>query len=108
MEGSTVARLLVRIRQLHRWMAPVVLLPLLVTVGTGVSYRLAKDWGGFSGEQVHWLMTLHEGEWLGPVLEPVVVLLNAIGLLWMLGTGAWLLFQNFRKQWIASREKAGG
>ena len=72
-----MARLLVRIRQLHRWMAPVVLLPLLVTVGTGVSYRLAKDWGGFSGEQVHWLMTLHEGEWLGPVLEPVLQTLLA-------------------------------
>jgi hypothetical protein len=53
-------------------------------------------------------MTIHEGEWLGPVLEPVVVLLNAVGLLWMLATGAWLLLQSFRRQWIAFRKKAGG
>jgi len=108
MEGSTVARLLVRVRQWHRWMAPLVVLPLLVTVSTGVTYRLAKDWGGLSREQVHWLMTIHEGEWLGPALEPVVVLLNAVGLLWMLATGAWLLLQSFRRQWIASRKEAGG
>ena len=37
MEGSTVARLLVRVRQWHRWMAPLVVLPLLVTVSTGVT-----------------------------------------------------------------------
>ena len=107
MEGSTVARLLVRVRQWHRWMAPLVVLPLLVTVSTGVTYRVAKDWGGLSREQVHWLMTIHEGEWLGPVLEPVMVLLNAVGLLWMLATGAWLLFQNFRRQCLASRKEAG-
>ncbi|EHA64361.1 PepSY-associated TM helix domain protein [Synechococcus sp. WH 8016] len=108
MEGSTVARLLVRVRQLHRWVAPLVVLPLLVTVSTGVTYRLAKDWGGLSRDQVHWLMTIHEGEWLGPALEPVVVLLNAVGLLWMLATGSWLLLQNVRRQWIASRKEAGG
>ena len=101
-------RWLVRIRQWHRWMAPLVALPLVVTVITGVSYRLAKDWGGFSRDQVHWLMTIHEGEWLGSDWEPVVVLLNALGLLWMLATGAGLLFQNFRKQWIAFRKQAGG
>ncbi len=103
-----MTRLLVRVREWHRWMAPLVLLPLLVTVASGVSYRLAKDWGGLSREQVHWLMTIHDGEWLGPDLEPVVVLLNALGLLWMLGTGGWLLFQSFRRQWIASRKHAGG
>jgi hypothetical protein len=107
-EGTKVARLLVRIRQWHRLMAPLVVLPLLVTVSTGVTYRLAKDWGGMSREQVHWLMSIHEGEWLGPVLEPVVVLLNAVGLLWMLATGAWLLLQSFRRQWIAFRKEAGG
>ena len=82
-----------RIRQLHRWMAPVVVLPLLISVTTGVAYRLARDWGGMARDQVHWLMTLHEGEWLGPQLEPVVVLLNGLGLLWMLITGVSLAWQ---------------
>lgn len=74
------------------------MLPLLVTVVSGVSYRLARDWFGFSREQVHWLMTLHEGEWLGPTLEPVVVFLNALGLVWMLLTGGTMLIMRWRKQ----------
>ena len=90
--------LLVRVRELHQRIAPFVLLPLFVTVCSGVGYRLARDWFGASREQVHWLMTLHEGEWLGPTLEPVVVLMNAVGLLWMLITGFALLIERWRRQ----------
>ncbi len=90
--------LLVRVRELHQRIAPFVLLPLFVTVCSGVGYRLARDWFGASREQVHWLMTLHEGEWLGPTLEPIVVLMNAVGLLWMLITGLALLIERWRRQ----------
>ena len=90
--------LLVRVRELHQRIAPFVLLPLFVTVCSGVGYRLARDWFGASREQVHWLMTLHEGEWLGPTFEPVVVLMNAVGLLWMLITGLALLIEHWRRQ----------
>ena len=90
--------LLVRVRGLHQRIAPFVLLPLFVTVCSGVGYRLARDWFGASREQVHWLMTLHEGEWLGPTLEPIVVLMNAVGLLWMLITGLALLIERWRRQ----------
>ena len=58
--------LLVRLRQWHAALAPVVLAPLLITVLSGMSYRLAKDWGGLGRDQVHWLVVLHEGAWLGP------------------------------------------
>ena len=91
-------RLLLRVRELHQRIAPFVLLPLFVTVCSGVGYRLARDWFGASREQVHWLMTLHEGEWLGPTLEPIVVLMNAVGLLWMLITGLALLIERWRRQ----------
>ena len=90
--------LLLRVRELHQRIAPFVLLPLFVTVCSGVGYRLARDWFGASREQVHWLMTLHEGEWLGPTLEPIVVLMNAVGLLWMLITGLALLIERWRRQ----------
>ena len=90
--------LLVRLRELHRSVAPLVLAPLLVTVMSGVSYRLARDWFGATRDQVHWLMVVHEGEWLGETLEPIVVLLNAIGLLWMLITGAVILFDRWRRK----------
>ena len=90
--------LLVRVRELHQRIAPFVLLPLFVTVCSGVGYRLARDWFGASREQVHWLMTLHEGEWLGPTVEPVGVLRNAVGLLGMLSTGLALVIERWRRQ----------
>jgi uncharacterized iron-regulated membrane protein len=43
-------------------------------------------------------MTLHEGEWLGPAAEPIYVLLNGLGLLWMLGSGALVLSQRWRRR----------
>ncbi len=85
------------VRKLHRTIAPIVLLPLLITVTSGVLYRLSKDWFGLSRDQVHFLMTLHEGEYLGPTLEPVYVLLNGLGLLWMLVTGSILVWQNLSR-----------
>jgi hypothetical protein len=96
------------VRQWHRWLAPFVLLPLLLTLSSGMAYRLARDWGGVSRDQVHWLMALHEGEWLGSDLEPFVVLLNALGLLWMLVTGATLLLQSWRRQSTSRATGAGG
>jgi len=84
-------------RKWHSTIAPIVLLPLFVTVSTGVSYRLAKDWFGLSRDQVHFLMSLHEGEYLGHTLSPVYVLLNALGLLWMLITGGAMLWQNLKR-----------
>ena len=96
------------IRKLHRTIAPIVLLPLLITVTTGVIYRLSKDWFGLSRDQVHFLMTLHEGEYLGPTLEPIYVLLNGLGLLWMLGTGGVMVWQNISRSFKRSVETVPG
>ena len=90
--------LLVQVRRLHAALAPIVLAPLLLTVGSGMAYRLLKDWAGLSRDQVHWLMVLHEGEWLGAAAEPIYVLLNGLGLLWMLITGSVMLSQRWRRQ----------
>ena len=89
---------LAQIRKAHAALAPLVLTPLLLTVLSGMGYRLAKDWGGLGRDQVHWLMVLHEGEWLGPVAEPLYVLLNGLGLLWMLGSGALMLSQRWGRK----------
>jgi hypothetical protein len=86
---------------LHADVAPFVLLPLLITVGTGVAYRLLRDWGGLGRDQAHGLMVLHEGEWLrhwfGPSGETLYVLANGLGLLWMLVSGAALLWQRLQR-----------
>ncbi len=89
--------LLARLRRWHALVAPVVLLPLLITVTSGMSYRLLRDWGGLGREQAHILMVLHEGEWLGPRGETLVVALNGLGLLWMLISGSALLLQKWRR-----------
>ncbi|KKD36641.1 PepSY domain-containing protein [Limnoraphis robusta Tam1] len=75
------------LRQFHRQLAPIIMLPFLITATTGVAYRLGKSWFGLSRDQVHFLMVIHEGEYLGKQLEPVYVLLNGLGLLLMLTTG---------------------
>ncbi len=91
-----------RARELHASLAPIVLLPLLLTVTSGVSYRLLRDWGGLDRQASHVLMVLHEGEWLrrwlGPAGETLYVLLNGLGLLWMLATGAALAWQRLRRR----------
>lgn len=91
-----------RLRDLHGMVAPIVLLPLLLTVASGVSYRLLRDWAGLDREASHLLMVLHEGEWLrrwlGPTGETLYVLCNGLGLLWMLVTGASLTWQRLRRR----------
>jgi hypothetical protein len=93
--------LAVRLRQAHATVAPLAVLPLLVTVVTGLGYRLLRDWGGVDRDRAHLLMVLHEGEWLtrwfGGNGETVYVLLNGVGLLWMLTTGGALLLERWRR-----------
>ena len=74
-------------RQFHKALAPWVFLPLLISSITGLLYRISKDLLGYSREQVHWLMSLHEGEWLGDNGELIYVILNSLGVLWMIITG---------------------
>ncbi len=94
------------LRNLHRAIAPIIILPLMITILTGVSYRLGKSWFGLSRDQVHWLMVVHEGEYLGSWLEPVYVLLNGLGALFMLSTGIGILWSTLRpKKSAAKAEK---
>ena len=74
-------------RQFHKALAPWVFLPLFISSITGLIYRVSKDLLGYSREEVHWLMSLHEGEWLGDNGELIYVILNSLGLIWMLITG---------------------
>lgn len=90
------------LRRWHGRLAPVVLAPLLLTAFSGMGYRLLRDWGGLSRDQAHLLMQLHEGEWLGDQGKTIYVLLNGLGLLWMLSTGALMLVQK-----LLARAKQG-
>lgn len=92
--------LALRLRQAHAALAPIALLPLTITVTTGVSYRVLRDWAGLGRDQTHLLMVLHEGEWLkpwfGPHGETLYVVANGFGLLWMLITGGSMAVQRLQ------------
>jgi len=98
--------LMARFRMAHATVAPWVLAPLFLTASTGVAYRVLRDWLGWNRDRAHGLMTLHEGEWLKPLFgrhgETLYVLLNGLGLLWMMGTGSVLVWQRFQRWWRAT------
>jgi hypothetical protein len=109
---ATPNSLLVSLRRAHGGLAPLVALPLAITVLSGTGYRLLRDWGGLGRDQTHWLMALHEGEWLRPWLgahgETLYVALNGAGLLWMLASGAGMALDRLRRQWGRAGREGGG
>ncbi|MDC2974841.1 PepSY domain-containing protein [Prochlorococcus sp. AH-736-K09] len=82
-------------RQFHKALAPWVFLPLFCSAISGLLYRVSKDLLGYSRDEVHWLMSLHEGEWLGDNGELIYVFLNSLAVLWMLITGFQMFSKNF-------------
>lgn len=76
-----------RFRKLHRTIAPILFLPLLMSAVTGIGYRLSKSWFGLSGEKADFFMMLHQGKYLGDQLKPIYVLLLGVGLLGLIASG---------------------
>lgn len=74
-------------RKIHRQIAPILFLPLLISALTGIGYRISKSWFGMSGENADIFMSFHQGEYLGNALKPIYVLLLGVGLLGMLVSG---------------------
>ncbi len=86
-----MARNAARLRQLHRQVAPLALLPLLLTLITGSLFQVALLTGQSSN--FVWLLEWHRGKF-GPVnLEWVYPFLNAFGLLVLVVTGGGLWWQ---------------
>ena len=74
-----------KIRQLHRAIAPIMLLPILLTLITGSIYQAFDTQG--KGEDVDWLLDLHKGHFGSLNLEIIYPYLNALGLLVLAITG---------------------
>lgn len=74
-------------RKLHRKIAPIVFLPLLVTAFTGILYRVARSWFGVSEEIGDMIMFIHQGSYLGKDLRVFYVILNGLGLMAMVVSG---------------------
>ncbi len=73
------------LRHLHRMLAPIMLLPLVLTAITGTVYQIVDLLG--KGDSFDWLLDLHKGHFGVLNLEVVYPFLNALGLFALLFTG---------------------
>ena len=67
-------------------------------------HSISKDLLGYARDEVHWLISLHEGERLGDNVELLYVFLYSLGLVWMLITG----FQIFSKKFSFAKKVTKG
>ena len=74
-----------RIRQIHKTLAPIMVLPLALTAITGSIFQLF-DLAG-QERSVRWLMALHKGHFGIFNLAQIYPFLNALGLLVLVATG---------------------
>ena len=81
------------LRKFHRHVAPIMVLPLLLTTITGTVYQITD----LSGQEAGWLLRLHKGNFGSLKLEAIYPFLNGLGLLVLLVTGAAMLWQTRRK-----------
>jgi hypothetical protein len=98
-----MARGKIQLRQIHRSLAPIMVLPLVLTLLTGSVYQMF-DLAG-NDENVRWLLAFHKGRFGALNLEIIYPFLNALGLLTMVvtGTSMWL---KIRRQRGNNRQEA--
>lgn len=79
-----------RLRQVHRWLAPIMVFPLLLTLITGSLFQVANLTG--ETQQFLWLLDLHKGKFGELDLTFIYPFLNAFGVLGLVITGVtmWL------------------
>lgn len=87
----------IKIRQLHRLLAPIMVLPILFTVMTGVMYQIA-ELGGFE-DQVRFIIHWHKGNFGYIDFQKSFPFLNGLGSLILTITGLqmWLKSRRFAK-----------
>ncbi len=88
-------------RKLHRFIAPILFLPIFLTTITGVAYRLGRSWFSIpkgEGSLAETLMMIHQGGFLGKQLVPFYVLLDGLGLIGLLVTGIFMLNMFVKKR----------
>jgi hypothetical protein len=81
-----------RLRQLHRALVPIMVMPLLLTLTTGVLFQWAVTSG--KTDEFLWLLDLHRGKFGQINLDFVYPYLNALGLLTLLITGLLMWLQS--------------
>lgn len=84
-------------RKYHRFLAPIIMLPLALTVLTGMLVTMNKEWPFGTGIPSSLLLEIHTGEIFG--LEAIYPMLNGLGMLGLAVTGITMtgLFRKKRK-----------
>lgn len=85
-----------RLRKIHRLLAPIMVLPVLLTLFTGAIYQAVELAG--QADQFDWLLDWHKGHFGSLNLVIVYPFLNALGLLVLAITGIYLWFQTRRNR----------
>jgi len=83
------------LRKIHRLLAPIMVLPVLLTLITGAFYQIA-DLAG-NGDSFDWLLDWHKGKFGILNLDAIYPFLNALGILALAITGISLWFQSRRR-----------
>jgi len=79
-----------RFRQLHRTLAPIMVLPILLTLLTGSAYQIVTIKG--QSADLIWLLDWHKGHFGFVNLERIYPFFNALGLLTLVITGTQMWF----------------
>jgi len=90
-----------KIRQLHSLVAPIMVLPILFTVITGVMYQIA-ELGGFE-EQARFIIHWHKGNFGYLDFQKSFPFLNGLGSLILAITGLQMWLKT--KRWAKPRSK---
>lgn len=77
-----------KLRLIHRRLAPWLFVLLALSAVTGLAYRVGKKWFGVDKEAGNFIMSIHTGEWAGSVFSSLQILAAGLGLLFLLGSGA--------------------
>ena len=90
-----------RLRSLHRLLAPIMILPILLTLITGIIYQIG-DLGGFE-QKVDWAIDWHKGDFGFVDFQEIYPFLNGIGLLFLAITGISMWWKTRRSSRSHSR-----
>jgi uncharacterized iron-regulated membrane protein len=87
----TVSKTAQQLRRFHKFLAPIMVLPLLLTALTGVLFQTFDSMG--QERSVRWLLALHKGHFGIVNLSGIYPFLNALGLVVLAVTGFFLWLQ---------------
>jgi hypothetical protein len=88
----------VKLRLIHRRLAPWLFILLALSAMTGLAYRAGKKWLGVDKEAGNFLMSIHTGEWAGEIFSTIQILAAGLGLLFLLGSGAAMFLKSKSRQ----------